>query len=193
MLQQLHVGGDGEDVHEVEEDVHHDDDSQVDHTLQVDVPHLPLFPGQVGLVGLQRAADACLNTTRGPETSTEPGCSPQPAVDGVLFFVIMLNKQVAAVHQHLDELKNNPAHLNIKFVKGHDGTEIEEREVEVVLEQLQDVVVPIFPLTVLQSKAHTAHDCKPTTSIEEDVTQLKVALHKTCLYICRGNCYKPTQ
>lgn len=47
VLQQLHVGGDGEDVQEMEEDVHHDDDSQVHEALQIDVPHLPLFPGQV--------------------------------------------------------------------------------------------------------------------------------------------------
>lgn len=47
MLQQLQVGGDGEDVHEMEEDVHDNDDSQVNQALQADVPHLPLFPGQV--------------------------------------------------------------------------------------------------------------------------------------------------
>lgn len=57
MLQQLHVVGDGEDVHEVEEDVHPEDDSQVNDTLHIDVPHLPLLPGQVRLVGLQGAAD----------------------------------------------------------------------------------------------------------------------------------------
>lgn len=37
----------------------------------------------------------------------------------------------------------------MKLIKGHDGPEIEEGEVEVVLEQLQDVVVSIFLLTVL--------------------------------------------
>lgn len=47
VLQQLHVGGDGEDVHEMEEHVHHKDDSQVNHALHTDVPHLPLFSGQV--------------------------------------------------------------------------------------------------------------------------------------------------
>ena len=57
MLQQLHVVGDGEDVHEVEEDIHSEDDSQVNDTLHTDVPHLPLLPGQVRLVGLQGAAD----------------------------------------------------------------------------------------------------------------------------------------
>lgn len=47
MPQQLQVSGDGEDVHEVEEDVHDDDGSQVNQALHADVPHLPLFPGQV--------------------------------------------------------------------------------------------------------------------------------------------------
>lgn len=47
MLQQLQVGGDGEDIHEMEEGVHYNDDSQVNHALQIDVPHLPLFPAQV--------------------------------------------------------------------------------------------------------------------------------------------------
>lgn len=72
--------------------------------------------------------------------------------------------------------------MNIKLIKGHDGPEKEEGEVEVVLEQLQDVVVSIFPLAVLQSKAHAAHYSKPTTSIEENMTQVKVPLHKTCLH-----------
>lgn len=47
MLQQPQVSRDGEDVHEMEEDIHNDDDPQVSHALQADVPHLPLFPGQV--------------------------------------------------------------------------------------------------------------------------------------------------
>lgn len=46
-LQQLHVSGDGEDVHEMKEDVHYDDDPQVDQALHADVPHFLLFPGQV--------------------------------------------------------------------------------------------------------------------------------------------------
>lgn len=69
-------------------------------------------------------------------------------------------------------------YLNIKLIKGHDGPEIKEREVEVVLQQFQDAVIPSFPLTVLQSKAHAAHDSEPTTSVEENVPQLKVPLHE---------------
>lgn len=74
-------------------------------------------------------------------------------------------------------------HLHIKFIKCHDGSKVEEREVKVVLEQLQDAVVPIFPFTVFQSKTQAAHDGEPTASIEEDMPQLKVSFHKTCL--CR--------
>lgn len=54
MLQQLQVSGDGEDVHEMEEDIHNDYDPQVSQALQADVPHLPLFPGQVWLIGLHK-------------------------------------------------------------------------------------------------------------------------------------------
>lgn len=56
VFQELYVSGDGEDVHEVEEDIHYDNDSQMDQTLQADVPHFPFFSGQVRLVSLQRAA-----------------------------------------------------------------------------------------------------------------------------------------
>lgn len=52
VFQELHVSRDGEDVHEVEKDVHYEDNSQMDQTLQADVPHLPFFSGQVGLIGL---------------------------------------------------------------------------------------------------------------------------------------------
>lgn len=85
------------------------------------------------------------------------------------------------------EWKPVTTYLNIKLIKGHDGPKIEEGEVEVVLEQFQDVVVSIFPLAVLQSKAHTAHYSKPTASIEENMTQIKVSLHKTCLHGNREN------
>lgn len=40
---QLHVAGDGEDVQVVEEDVHHQDHSQVQQGLGGDVPHLPFL------------------------------------------------------------------------------------------------------------------------------------------------------
>lgn len=69
-------------------------------------------------------------------------------------------------------------YLNVKLIKGHDGPEIKEREVEVVLEQFQNVVIPIFPLAVFKSKAHAPHYSKPTTSVEENVPQLKVPLHE---------------
>lgn len=73
--------------------------------------------------------------------------------------------------------------MNVELIKGHDGPEVEEGEVEVVLEQFQDVVVSIFPLAVLQGEAHAAHYSEATTSVEENVTQLEVALHETCLQV----------
>lgn len=72
--------------------------------------------------------------------------------------------------------------MNVKLIKGHDGPEIKEREVEVVLEQFQDVVIPVFPLAVFQSKAHAPHYSEPATSIEENVPQLKVPLHEINLH-----------
>lgn len=68
--------------------------------------------------------------------------------------------------------------MNVKLIKGHDGPEIKEREVEVVLEQLQDAVIPILALAVLQSKAHAPHDGEPAASVEEDVAQVEVPLHE---------------
>lgn len=82
-------------------------------------------------------------------------------------------------------------YLNIELIKGHDGPKVEEGKVEVVLEQFQDVVVPILPLTVLQSKAHTTHYRKPATSVEKNMTKLKVSLHKICLH--GGEIENPTK
>lgn len=49
---QLHVIGDCQDVEIVEEDIHHQNNSQVQHGFGGDVPHLPLLTGQLGVVGL---------------------------------------------------------------------------------------------------------------------------------------------
>lgn len=49
---QLHVTGDCQDVEVVEEDIHQQDDSQVQQGLGGDVPHLPLLTGQLGVVCL---------------------------------------------------------------------------------------------------------------------------------------------
>lgn len=57
-LQKLHVRREGEDVHEVEKDVHYNDDSQMDQAVQADAPHLPFFSGQVGLISLKRTVNS---------------------------------------------------------------------------------------------------------------------------------------
>lgn len=57
----------------------------------------------------------------------------------------------------------------MKPVEGHDGSKEEEGEVEVVFQQVSKRVVSILLLTVLQSKAHTAHDAEATASVEQDV------------------------
>lgn len=70
----------------------------------------------------------------------------------------------------------------MELIKGHDGPKVEEGEVEVVLEQLYDTIVSIFPFTVFQSEAHTSHYGEATTSIEENVAQLKVTIYKPSLF-----------
>lgn len=77
-------------------------------------------------------------------------------------------------------------YLDIEFIKGHDGSEVEEGEVEVVLEQLQDAVVTSFPLAVLQSKAHAAHYGEAATTIKEHWAQSKVSTHEPSLQISDG-------
>lgn len=49
---QLHVAGDGEDVQVVEEEVHHQNHAQMHQRLGGDVPHLPVFAGQLRPVRL---------------------------------------------------------------------------------------------------------------------------------------------
>lgn len=63
-------------------------------------------------------------------------------------------------------------------VESHDRSKEEEGEVEVVSQQVRECVVSVFFLTVLQSKAHTAHDAEAAASIEQDVLQVKRAGHQ---------------
>lgn len=76
---------------------------------------------------------------------------------------------------------NLVADLNAELVECHDGSEVKEGKVKVVLEKLQDAVVSIFSLTVLKSKTHTAHDGETTAAVEQKRTEIKIASHKTCL------------
>lgn len=75
-------------------------------------------------------------------------------------------------------ISTRSTYLNVKLVKSHDGPKIEERQVEVVLEKLQDVVVSIFSAAVLQGEAGAAHDGEAAASVEKNVTQLEVSLHE---------------
>lgn len=49
---QLHVTGNRQDVEIVEEDIHHQNDSQVQQSLGGDVPHLPLLTSELSVVRL---------------------------------------------------------------------------------------------------------------------------------------------
>lgn len=58
---QLHITGDCQDVEIVECSIHRQDHRQVQHGLGGDVPHLPLFAGQLGVVGLEKRTKCHVN------------------------------------------------------------------------------------------------------------------------------------
>lgn len=80
-----------------------------------------------------------------------------------------------------------PPHLDEELIESHDGSEVEEGEVEVVLEQLQEAEVALPPLAVLQGETHAPHDGEATTTIEKDVAKLKVPRHKASLQCINSN------
>lgn len=65
----------------------------------------------------------------------------------------------------------------MKLIEGHDGAEVEVWQVEVVLQQVQEAVTALPPLTVLQGEAHAAQDGEATAAVEQDVAQVEVPLH----------------
>ena len=67
----------------------------------------------------------------------------------------------------------------MKLVEGEGGAEVEVRQVEVVLEQLQEAVAALAPPTVFQGEAHTAHYGEPTSAVEQAL--VKVPLHQARL------------
>lgn len=69
----------------------------------------------------------------------------------------------------------------MKTVKSHNRSKEKEREVEVVFQEVGEGVVALFPVTVLQGKAHAAHDAEATASIEQDVLQVKRSGHQGLL------------
>lgn len=68
---------------------------------------------------------------------------------------------------------SQPPNLGVKLVEGHDGPEEEVGEVEVVFEQVREGVAAFLAVTVLQCKAHAAHDAEPTAAVEQDVLQVE--------------------
>lgn len=69
----------------------------------------------------------------------------------------------------------------MESVKGHDGSEEKEGEVEIVLQEGEDGEVPVLPVTVLQSKAHAAHDAEAGSSVKEDILKIKSSRYKPIL------------
>lgn len=63
-------------------------------------------------------------------------------------------------------------------VEGHDGTEEEEGEVEVVFQKVGELVVAVLLLTVLKAEAHAAHDAKAAAAVEQDVLEVKGPSHQ---------------
>lgn len=68
-------------------------------------------------------------------------------------------------------------HLGMKTVESHNRSKKEEREVEVVFQEVREGIVSLFPVTVLQSEAHAAHDAEATASVEQDILQVKRSSH----------------
>lgn len=72
-------------------------------------------------------------------------------------------------------------HLGMELVKRHDRPKEEEREVEVVLEEVEDGVDALFSFRALQCKAHAAHDGEAASSVEEDILKIKSSRYKPTL------------
>lgn len=69
----------------------------------------------------------------------------------------------------------------MELIKRHDGPEEEEREVEVVFDQIHEAVMAVLLLAVLQRETHTAHDGEPAASVEQDILKIEGAGDKTSL------------
>lgn len=66
-------------------------------------------------------------------------------------------------------------------VERHDRSKEEEREVEVVFQEVRESVVAVLPVAVLQSETHTAHDAEATASVEQDVLKVERPRHQVLL------------
>lgn len=149
LVDQFHVVGDGQDVEVVEEDVHHQNDSQVQQGLSGDVPHLPFLASQLCVV-----------------------CLLDEKVTGQLRRFLSMSKTHETPNSPRGGLTpSQPPHLGVKPVESHDGPEEEVGEVEVVFQQVSEGVAAFLAVTVLQCKAHAAHDAETTAAVEQDVLQ----------------------
>lgn len=72
-------------------------------------------------------------------------------------------------------------HLGMEAIEGHDGPEEEERQVEVVLEQVSEGVAAIGVGTALQSKAGAAQHCEAAAPLEQHLLKIKSACYKPVL------------
>lgn len=66
-------------------------------------------------------------------------------------------------------------------VEGHDGSEVEERQVEVELQELQDAEVSVVTVAVFQSKTDAAHDGETAAAVEQNRTQREIAARESGL------------
>lgn len=69
-------------------------------------------------------------------------------------------------------------HLCVIPVESHDRSKEEEREVEVIFQQVGEFVVAVLLLAVFQREADAAHDAETAASIEQDVLQVKGTGHQ---------------
>lgn len=72
-------------------------------------------------------------------------------------------------------------HLHVIAIKSHNRSKEEEREVEVVFQEVGERVVAVLPVTVLQSKTHAAHDAEATAAVEQDVLKVERTRHQVLL------------
>lgn len=68
----------------------------------------------------------------------------------------------------------------MEAVEGHDGSEEEEGQVEIVLEQVSKGVAAVGVGAALQGEAGAPQNCEAAATVEQYVLKIK------------GACYKPT-
>lgn len=72
-------------------------------------------------------------------------------------------------------------HLGVEAIEGHDGPKEEERQVEVVLEQVGQGVVALGVSTALQREAGAAEHREAATPMKQHLLKIKSACYKPAL------------